>query len=342
MPSSRTQRLSRRGLLTAGGALGLGAFLSSCGAGGSSSSDGDGDGDGDSWSFTDDRGKKATADGTPERIVAFTGTAAVLHDLGLADRVVGVFGEAKGADGEPSPAAGDFDISTAEIIGNAHGEFSVERYAALRPDLLVTHLFDDGLFYVPQESQDKILKVTDCVAIDSGRKTVTGPIDRYAELAGALGADLTAKRITGAKARFAQASRTLRETTRDRKIKVMAASAQEDTFFVSNPKENADLIYFAELGVDLVVPDKLDEGGYFESLSWENSDKYEADVIILDDRSVSLQPGDLAKKAGWRDLPAVKAGQLGTWEAIPRMSWAGVAPSLEELTTSIRDAKKVN
>lgn len=336
MPSSRAHRLSRRGLLAAGGALGLGALLSSCGAGGSSSSDSD------SWSFTDDRGKRATADGTPERIVAFTGTAAVLHDLGLADRVVGVFGDAKGADGKPSPAAGDFDISTAEIIGNAHGEFRYEKYAALRPDLLVTHLFDDGLFYVPQESQDKILKVTDCVAIDSGRRTSKGPTDRYVELAGALGADLTAKQVTDAKARFARASQTLRKTTRTRKVKVMAASAEEDTFFVSNPKENADLIYFTELGVDFVVPDKLDEGGYFESLSWENSDKYEADVIILDDRSVSLQPDDLARKAGWRDLPAVKAGQLGAWEAIPRMSWAGVAPSLERLTTSIRDAKKVN
>ena len=36
---------------------------------------------------------------------------------------------------------------------NAWGEFSVEKYAGLRPDLLVTHMYDPGaLWYVPDES----------------------------------------------------------------------------------------------------------------------------------------------------------------------------------------------
>lgn len=338
MSSVRVPQLSRRGMLAAGGALGLSALLSACGGGGDGGSDSAGGG----WSFTDDRKKKATADSTPERVVAFTGVAAVLHDLGLEDRVVGVFGDVTGADGKPSPAAGDFDVSEVEIIGDAHGEFSVEKYAGLRPDLLVTHLFDGGMFYIPAESKEKILRVADAVCVESGRRTITEPIQRYVDLAEALGADLESKRVTDAKARFDKASERLRQVTKANRIKVMCVSAEADTFFVSNPEENADLIYFSELGVDFVVPDNPDEGGYFESLSWENSDKYEADLFLLDDRTVSLQPKDLRDKAGWRDLPAVKADQIGAWEAIPRMSWAGTAPSLERIATLVENAEKVS
>lgn len=336
MPSTRVPQLSRRGLLAAGGAIGLSALLSACGDGGESGAKGDG------WSFTDDRKEKATADSTPERIVAFTGAAAVLHDLGLADRVVGIFGDVTAKGGKPSPAAGDFDISKVEVIGDAHGEFSVEKYAALRPDLLVTHLFDGVMFYVPEESQKKILKVADAVCVESGRRTITEPIQRYVDLAEALGADLKAKRVTDAKARFDKASQRLRKVTEAKPIKVMAVSAEADTFFVSNPEENADLIYFREMGVDFVVPDNPDQGGYFESLSWENTDKYDADLLLLDDRTVSLQANELKDRAGWRNLPAVKAGQVGSWGAIPRMSWAGMAPTLERIATYIEDAEKVS
>jgi iron complex transport system substrate-binding protein len=38
--------------------------------------------------------------------------------------------------------------------------------------------------------------------------------------------------------------------------------------------------------MDLVVPDSPDEGfEYWETLSWENADKYQADLLIVDERS---------------------------------------------------------
>lgn len=337
MSAARAAHLSRRGLLAAGGALGVGALLTACG-----NDNGGGSSDGGEWSFTDDRKEKASADGVPERIVAFTGTAAVLHDLGLQDKVVGIFGDATLGNGKPTPAAGDFDIKKAEIIGNEHGEFSMEKYAGLRPELLVSHYFDGTMFYVPEESKEKILKLAPSASIDCGHVSITQPIERYVDLAKSLGADPKAKRVTDAKARFEKASEELRKTAASSKIKVLAASCTSDTFYVSNPEENADLIYFRELGVDLVVPDNPDEGGdYFESLSWENTDKYAADVILLDDRTVSLQPADMKDEPGWRKLPAVKADQLSTWQAIPRYSWAGMVPALERLTRVLQDSKKV-
>lgn len=39
-------------------------------------------------------------------------------------------------------------------------------------------------------------------------------------------------------------------------IKVLAASGSPDVLYVSNPEVNTDLMYFAQLGVDVVKPEK--------------------------------------------------------------------------------------
>ncbi|MET8680174.1 ABC transporter substrate-binding protein [Streptomyces sp. NPDC004647] len=341
MPHARTANLSRRGLLAAGGAAGLGALLAACGDSGGSDA-ANGGGAAGAWAFTDDREKKVTAKSTPKRVVAFTGTAAALHDFGLDDQIVGVFGETELKNGKPDPQAGNLDIRKVEILGNVWGEFNIEKYAALRPELLVTHMYDpDALWYLPEESSKKILKLAPSVAITAARVPLPEPIRRYAELAESLGADLKAKKVTDAKARFGAAAETLRKAAKaNGGLKVMAASGSADLFYVSNPKNNTDLMYFRELGVDLVVPEKLDKGGYFESLSWENADKYEADLILLDQRTSALQPKDLTSKPSWSKLPAVKAGQVAPWDAVPRFSYAGAAPLLENLAKAVSDAKK--
>jgi iron complex transport system substrate-binding protein len=100
-------------------------------------------------------------------------------------------------------------------------------------------------------------------------------------------------------------------------------------------------MYYRQLGVDLVVPDKVDKGGYFQSLSWENADAYRADLIMLDDRTGTLQPNDLASKPTWSRLPAVRAGQVIPWSSEPRFSYAGAAPLLEALAKAVQNAKKV-
>ncbi|GAA3052251.1 hypothetical protein GCM10020000_37130 [Streptomyces olivoverticillatus] len=273
--------------------------------------------------------KKVTAKSTPKRIVAFTGTAAALVDFGLDKEIVGVFGETKDKDGKAVAQAGDLNVGKVTVLGNAWGEFSIEKYAALRPELLITHMFNQGaLWYVPDESKDKILGLAPSVAVTTARVPMTEPIKRYAELAESLGADLKAKKVTDAKARFEAAAETLRKAAKaSGGLKVLAASGSADLLYASNPKSNSDLMYFAELGVDIVVPDKLDDGGYFESLSWENAGKYKADLILLDNRDSALQPKALAAKPAWAELPAVKAGQITPWDSVPRFSYAGAAPS---------------
>ncbi|MCF6526437.1 ABC transporter substrate-binding protein [Streptomyces sp. JJ36] len=343
MSQPRSQSLTRRGLLAAGGATGLGALLAACGGSGDGREGGSADGGkGGAWSFTDDRGTTVKLDARPQRIVAFTGTAAALHDFGVTGELVGVFGPTVLPGGKPDPQAGELDPGKLEIIGNAYGEFSIEKYAKLRPDVLITNMYEPGaLWFVPEESKDKILELAPSIALTASRRPLQQIIARYAELAGALGADLKAPRVTDAKARFEKAAESLRTAAREHDVKVMAASGSKDLFYVSNPEINADLRYFRELGVDLVTPDKTDEGGYFESLSWENAGKYAADLIILDNRTQALQPEALRAKPAWRDLPAVQAGQVSPWSSEPRFSYAGAAPLLEDLARAIREAKKV-
>ncbi|MEV7418236.1 ABC transporter substrate-binding protein [Streptomyces sp. NPDC089919] len=344
MPQSRPSRLSRRGVLAAGTALCLGAVLVGCG-----SDSGDKDKGTDAgaaktaagpWSFKDDLGKTLTAKSTPKNVVAFTGTAAALWDYGV--HVKAVFGPTKTKDGKPDVQAGSMDISKVEILGNVYDEFNVEKYAALEPDLLATNTWDGTYWYVPAASKDKILGLAPAAAIAAGGNvTMDKALARTAELATSLGADMNAKATVAAKTRFEAASAKLRAATKANPgIKVLVGSGSPDLFYVSTPDTAADLKYFKSLGVDFVTPQKLDQGGFFESLSWENAGKYPADVIMLDNRTGTLQPSDLKAKPTWAGLPAVKANQVVPRVAEPIYSYDKCAQLLEDLAKSIQSAKK--
>jgi iron complex transport system substrate-binding protein len=81
-------------------------------------------------------------------------------------------------------------------------------------------------------------------------------------------------------------------------------------------------------------------GGWFENLSWENVDKYPADVVVMDDRSSTIQPADITE-ATWKKLPAVKAGQVIARTPEPILSYDKCAPILDNLAEAIEKAKKV-
>ncbi|WP_037606340.1 ABC transporter substrate-binding protein [Streptacidiphilus rugosus] len=341
---------SRRHVLAAGGVAGLGALLAACGSAGHptgrSTAAGSGDGAAPSatapWTFTDDRGRRTTLTATPTRVVAYTGTAAALHDFGVTDRLVGVFGPTRLADGKPDPMAGALDVSRLTVLGNAWGEFDLEKYAALRPQLLVTDMWQpDQLWYVPDASKDRIAALAPTAGLAIAKVQLPEPLRRHEELAALLGADLKADSVVAAKRRFQQAVETVRRAARARGgLKVLAASASADLLYVSDPSVYPDLSYYRSLGVGLITPDRV-QGGFFESLSWENADKYRADLILLDSRSSALQPKDLTGRPTWQRLPAVKAGQVVPWLSEARFSYAGCAPLVEQLAAAIDRAGKV-
>ncbi|OIV35228.1 ABC transporter substrate-binding protein [Mangrovactinospora gilvigrisea] len=333
---------TRRGLLAAGGAAGLGVLLAACGSGEGSGTAASNDSSGGSWELTDDRGTKVKLASRPTRLVTYIGVAAALHDFGVDEQIVGVFGPSKLKDGKPDALAGGFDVSKATVVGNVYGQFDLEKYASLRPELLVTHTYqNNALWYVPDASKDKIAKLAPSFAIKVSNVLLPEAIGRHQELAAALGADLKATKVTDAKKRFDAAAERIRKTAKARKgITVMASSAAAATLYVSSPKPYADLNWLTSLGVDFIRPDNV-QGGFFENLSWEKADKYRADVILLDNRTGTLQPKDLTGKPTWQRLPAVKADQVVPWPSEARFSWAGCAPTLERIADALESAKKV-
>ncbi|MBO3750407.1 ABC transporter substrate-binding protein [Streptosporangiaceae bacterium NEAU-GS5] len=286
------------------------------------------------WSFTDDRGTTITLPRRPARIVAQSSVAAALWDLGV--RPVGVFGPHKRADGTADPEVVPVDITKVEGIGNVWDEFNVEKYAALRPDLLVSSMYvKDTLWYVPDRSKAQIEKIAPTVGISLMGRSADQLIERYASLAKALGANVDAPQIVKDKARFEAAAGKLKTFAAEHPdLKVMFASGAADLFYVCYPPDYADLSYYIKQGLDVVTP-KADKGGYFESLSWENADKYAADVIFVDSRTQALTIPQMAAKPTWAALPAVKAGHVYPWNPVTRLSYTGYADMLESILTTL-------
>ncbi|MFF0585402.1 siderophore-binding protein DesE [Streptomyces sp. NPDC003781] len=348
MSNASATHPTRRGILAAGGALGLGAVLAACGDD-DGKSGGPGDGSGGAaksgpWSFKDDRGTTVKLDEVPTNIVAFTGVAAALFDYGV--QVKGVFGPTTTKDGKPDVQAGDLDVDKVTVLGNEWGKLNVEKYASLAPQVLITTTFDTAgtLWSVPEESKDKIAKLAPSVAISVFDRQLTQPLQRMWELAESLGADMKAKKVTDAKAAFDKAAARLRAAAKAKpEIRVLAGSASPDLFYVSGTNLSVDLEYFKALGVNFVEPSeaaKKATGGWFESLSWENVDKYPADVIIMDDRASTIQPADITEGT-WKKLPAVKAGQVIARSPEPILSYDKCTPLLDNLAEAIENAKKV-
>ncbi|GAA3233363.1 ABC transporter substrate-binding protein [Streptomyces sp. XM83C] len=350
MSNASASHLTRRGILAAGGALGLGAVLAACGD--DDAKDGGSAGKNTAaaksgpWTFKDDRGRTAKADTVPSHIVAFIGVAAALHDYGV--EVKGVFGPTTTKDGKPDVQAGDLDVTKVTNLGNEWGQFNIEKYASLAPDALISTMFDDTgtLWYVPEESKSKIEAVgAPSVGISVYDRQLDKPLERMVELARSLGGDVTSEKFKAAKKRFEDAAARLRAAAKAKPdIKVMAGSASQDLFYVSGTNLSIDLEYFKALGVNFVEPPesaKKEGGGWYESLSWENVDKYPADLIIMDNRTQAIQPADITEGT-WKKLPAVKAGQVIARNPEPILSYDKCAPLLEDLAEALEKAKKVS
>ncbi len=78
-----------------------------------------------------------------------------------------------------------------------------------------------------------------------------------------------------------------------------------------------------------------DRPAYYETLSWEQAGRYQADLILHDTRPFILQPDQLT----WAALPAVRAGQVGRWSAEARLSAQGFAAVLEDLAATVTPAR---
>jgi iron complex transport system substrate-binding protein len=328
----------RRALLLVAALLMAVGLLSACGSD-DESSGGSGSSSADSvsgpFTFTDDLGNTVELPEKPKRIVVQSSIGAALWDLGV--RPIGVFGPQKLADGSQDPQSGHLDLSTMTSVGEAYGDFSVEEFLTLDADLVITTVYSDLLWYIPEEAQPKIGAKTPIIGVKLEAVDIAAGIDKLKELVTALGLDVETAEIKADQAEFESASETFSKAVAANKdLKVVPVSGFADNFYVGDPTYLGGLKLFVNLGLEL--PAANGDGGAYEELSWEQVGTYPADVFFQDSRD----PANVAvfdDKATWNALPAVQAGQVYPWNPETPYSYSLYAEELERFAKVIDDAK---
>jgi len=293
--------------------------------------------------FTDARGITVELPERPVRIVAQVSAAAALWDFGI--RPVGIFGPQRNADGSNGPQVGDVDLSTVTSLGENWGEFDLEAFAELQPDILISTAYAgaDPLWYVPEDAQPVIDQLCPSVGIEVQGVPVVGIIQRFEDLAVQLGADLDTSEVVQAKQDFGTAEAELVAAIAAKPgITAMAVSANQEMVYIANPALAHDLLWFRELGMDILIP-PIPADQWWEELSWElvGAHDTEVDLILLDQRTQALTEAQMAERELWPQLKAVAAGQVGPWYAETTYSWKGFTPAINDTVAALLAAEDI-
>lgn len=329
---------SRRTLLaaSAGLSLGLGLRLASAQEA-TPASDGEA-----AWSFVDGTGETITLPATPVNVVAALPLAAGLWDYGV--RPVGIFGTPLRPDGTREVYTGDIDLERVVNISETYGELDLEKLIQLDPDLFVNDMWSTppDVWGLDADGLAQLGSLTPVVQIRYVEQPVTETLKSLETLAGLLGADLNDPALVADKEAFEQASADLKAAIAEKpglKVLVMSGTP-EDGMFVSSPRQSADLLYFQELGLDMVEPETTTSMEYWEELSWEQAAKYPVDLLLVDSRQQWSASGEqlMEKVPTFATLPAAKAGQFAGWDIEYVPSYRGFTPILQRLTEAVRNA----
>jgi iron complex transport system substrate-binding protein len=99
------------------------------------------------------------------------------------------------------------------------------------------------------------------------------------------------------------------------------------------------LLDFRRWGLEVLVPDDPDKSfPYWENLSWENADKYQPDLLLMDDRSYPANLEQAERQPTWDEIDAAAAGSTVPWPAYWLHTYADYAEELEALTAAIEKA----
>jgi iron-desferrioxamine transport system substrate-binding protein len=291
------------------------------------------------WTFTDDRGVKVTLSKRPTRIVAYASACAALYQWGVTP--VGVFGAAPRTD----PALKGLPWSKITVVGSVYGEIDVEKLLALKPDLIVSQWYpppvNSPLFGFKDVSQQQTIGSQVPIIGLNGHTIATNQITRFAALAKALGVNLQTGTVATAHTKFTKAVAALHAAaTAKSSLKILAVSGSQQYFYVAKPVDNGDLNFYKHRGLPLVVP--TTSAPYWDSLSWEQAGKYQADGILYDARPYALPVADAQKIPTFAALPAVKAGQVGAWRVGPAPTYQAYAAAMNELVRTISGWRKLS
>jgi iron complex transport system substrate-binding protein len=224
--------------------------------------------------------------------------------------------------------------------GDVWGEINIEALAALRPDLIVTTWWPSEKL-LGGVKDDKVRKKLEAIAPIVGiqaQEPATTTIEHFEKLAGRLGGD--ASKVADIRKRYDRAVADFKAAAKAKPdVRVVAAYADPEAFYVGKTSDYSDLKEYAAWGLNLAEVKSKDP--YWDKLSWENADKYPADLILYDARAHAPKLDKLMEIPLFRRLPAVKAKQLSPWHMEEAVSYRLFASHIEELTARLKTARVV-
>ena len=160
-----------------------------------------------------------------------------------------------------------------------------------------------------KEEAKKVGKLATVVGPTAGESVVT-MIDGFESLADSLDADLDDPEIAKNKAAFEKARNRFQDVVKQKEgLTALGVSPAADLLYVAVPEHSAELTDFTEWGLDVTVPRDPDpKFPYWENLSWENADKYQPDLILMDDRTYDTSVKTAEKQPTWKKIKAADEG----------------------------------
>jgi|GEM_PF-2553822 len=254
------------------------------------------------WSFTDDRGVVVSAAAVPRRIVAYVGAGAALHELGVTP--VAVYGSGHDAGrARPDPVkSGSLPWTATRYLraGEGRDGFAFDVLASLDPDLIVDLTYDgEHPYALPRDADSGRL-----ITLDVGSKTeLPSLLDRFGELAEALGVPPDAPWRTEGRERLRHAERALRDATAAAPAltAVALSPADREHAYVARPQAWPELRHLTGVGLRLTAP-APGEGGNWARLSWSEVAGLGAALVLADSRASAPPVESLADVPGWREI----------------------------------------
>lgn len=294
------------------------------------------------WSFTDDKGVTVTLPSRPENLVIDVNAAAPLWDFGI--RPTALFGWNVNEGGNLGDAGGNIDPEGITLVGDVNEPIKLEDTIAVNPDLIIT------LTWTPDDPQDywsidpalleQVQQVAPLLAISAtGNADVN--TERFAELAGALGADLESAELANAKAAYEEAKSAFDTVIGENPdLTSLFMYVDDATAYAANPGDWGDLNMYMEHGMQIVEPE-AEPGSYWEELSLEQALKYPADLFFASTRLGAFSPDDLKEHPTFGQHPAIKAGQVYPWNQDFIQSYQGMTEAVDAVRSALASSTKV-
>lgn len=301
------------------------------------------------WTFTDDKGVTITLPARPTRIVADVNAAAPLWDFGV--KPAALFGWNVMADGTLGEAGGNVDPAGIDIVGDVNEPIRIEPLIAANPDLIIT--IDTSLENNPDEYWsidasllDQVRGVAPIIAITTtGAANEAGPRDaamnteRFAELAGLLGADVESDDLIAARDEYEAAKNRFAEaTSANPDITSLFVATGEDVAWVAWEPAWDDLSLYASMGMSIVELESHE--GWWEQISHEQALRYPSDVLFISSRA-SHTIEQLKESPAWSQHPAIQADQVYYWNQDFIHSYQGMAEALNHTAEALESSDKI-